>query len=125
MTDIFPPAVLLMGPPGTGKSDVLITLMECGLELFVLVTEPRGVESLLDSLHRRQNLNPNNKFLTIDRLHWSYVSPTSSKWAGLTVMAKKVSSMGYASLTELKEGIGKEVANQWIKMLNQVSNFHC
>lgn len=117
MPDIFPPAVLIMGPPGTGKTDSLLTLVESGLETFVLVTEPRGVESLLDSCQRRR--------LDINKLHWSYVSPTSSKWSGLTDMASKVSSMGYASLAELKSGIGKETANQWIKMLNQISNFHC
>lgn len=115
-TELFPPAVLIMGPPGTGKTDSLLTLVEAGLELFVLVTEPRGVEGLLDSAKRRN--------LPIEKVHWSYVSPTSSTWTGLKDMAGKVSSMGYQSLAELKSGIGKESANQWIKMLNEIANFH-
>jgi hypothetical protein len=123
--DIFPPALLVMGPPGSGKTDSLITLMEAGLELFVLVTEPRGVESLLDSLARRKRLSPNNPGLAIERLHWSYVAPTAGSWRGLTDMATKVSTMGYKDLSELKSGIGKESNNQWIKMLNQIANFHC
>lgn len=114
---IFPPAVLLMGPPGTGKTDSLLTLVEAGLELFVLVTEPRGVESLIDSCMRRK--------LDIEKLHWSYVAPTSGTWKGLKEMAQKVSGMGYKDLSELKSGIGKELNNQWIVMLNQIANFKC
>lgn len=115
--DLFPPAVLLMGPPGSGKTDSLLTLVEAGLELFVLVTEPRGIESLIDSATRRK--------LPIDKVHWRYIAPTSASWAGLKDMAKKVSSMSYESLTEIKVGIGKEVNNQWIAMLTQVENFQC
>lgn len=115
--DIFPPAILQMGPPGTGKTDCLLTLVEAGLELFVLSTEPRGVESLIDSALRRK--------LPLEKVHWNYVPPTAGNWKGLTEMANKVSSFGYKDLSELKSGIGKEVNNQWIKMLNQVSNFHC
>lgn len=115
--DLFPPAVLLMGPPGTGKTDSLLTLVEAGLELFVLVTEPRGVEGLIDSAQRRK--------LPIEKVHWSYISPTSASWTGLKEMARKVSTMGYADLADLKSGIGKEVNNQWMAMLGQIENFRC
>lgn len=115
--DLFPPAVLLMGPPGTGKTDSLLTLVEAGLELFVLVTEPRGIESLVDSAKRRG--------LPIEKVHWNYVAPAAGSWTGLKDMANKVSTMGYQALAELKSGIGKEVNNQWVKMLNQIMNFHC
>lgn len=117
LKDLFPPAVLLMGPPGSGKTDSLLTLIEADLELFVLVTEPRGVESLLDSCMRRK--------LDIEKLHWSYVQPAAGSWTGLLDMARKVTSMSYESLAELKNGIGKTTDPQWIKMLNQVMNFHC
>ena len=44
------PSSLIMGPPGSGKTSSLATYGKSGIETFVLFTEPRGEESLLDSI---------------------------------------------------------------------------
>ena len=47
--NIQPPAVLLMGASGSGKTSALTTFIPKGIETFVLVTEPGGAESLVDN----------------------------------------------------------------------------
>lgn len=112
---VRPPHTLLMGAPGSGKTDVQLTLVEAGLELFVLITEPTGVDSLLDSAERRK--------LPIDRLHWCVVPPASADMGALRDMASLVASMSYKDLSELKQGIGKTKMVQMAKLLNTIDNF--
>jgi hypothetical protein len=110
-----PPATLIMGAPGSGKTDVQLTFVEAGIELFVLVTEPTGVDSLLDSAERRK--------LPVDKLHWAVVPPASPGFAALNDMSKLVSAMSYKDLSELKMGIGKDKMVQFPKLLSLMDNF--
>ena len=64
---IQPPSVLLMGPSGSGKTYSLSTLLESGLEVFLVVTEPHGLETLLDVVAQKK--------LDINKLHWRYIPP--------------------------------------------------
>lgn len=117
MTYLQPPATLLMGPPGCGKTDVVITLLLAGIETFVVITEPTGVDSLLDSCARRNAL--------LEKLHWAVVSPASGGWAGMKEMGLKINSMSYKDLSELKSGIGREHMKQYPKLLSLFENFKC
>lgn len=114
-TLVQPPAVLLMGPSGTGKTDVLTQTIAEGLELFVLVTEPRGTEILYDSIKRRG--------LDASKLHWKYVGPAAPGWKALLDMGTKISQMGYKDLSELKSGVGKSETQQFMQVLNSVAAF--
>lgn len=89
-----PPAVLLMGPTGSGKTYSISTLVEAGLEVFVIVTEPRGAETLLDVAMARN--------LPLDKLHWKYVAPTRPGFERLELLGKQVSVMDQAQLANLK-----------------------
>lgn len=117
MKTLQPPATLLMGPPGCGKTDVLVTMLLSGLELFVVVTEPTGVDSLIDACERRK--------APIERLHWAVVNPASGGWAGMKEMGLKINSMSYKDLSELKSGIGRETMKQYPKLLSLFENFVC
>lgn len=115
LAQVRTPHTLLMGAPGSGKTDVQLTLVEAGLELFILITEPTGVDSLLDSAERRK--------LPMDRIHWCVVPPASADIGALRDMAALVSSMSYKDLSELKQGIGKAKMQQMSKLLNTIDNF--
>lgn len=119
MTDtppfVKPPVVLLMGAAGAGKSTSLRTYVEAGLELFVLVTEPTGVDSLLDSFKTAG--------LPLDKLHYHVVAPTAPGIKALKQMATTIKAKGYEELAALKTGIGKEYQTQAMAFLETVEDF--
>jgi len=114
---LYGAATLLLGKPGAGKTSSLPTYIEAGLELFVLITDPRGEESLLDSMSDRK--------LDINKLHYHYVAPANPSWDTLKDMARKITLMGYKDLAEIKTGIKKEDFQQFYELLGVLSNFTC
>lgn len=117
MTTIQPPACLLMAPAGAGKTTSLATFAKAGIEVFVIITEPTGVDSLLDAWEREK--------LDINLLHYCSVAPASAGWGALQEMGMKINTMSYKDLSELKNGIGKEKMKQYPKLLNMCENFIC
>lgn len=115
--DLRGPNVALAGNPGTGKTWCIATMVEAGLEVFVLFAEPGGEESLIDSLKKKN--------LPLDRVHWATVVPANPPWSALLDTAQKVSSMTYKSLTELKMGINKKDYTQYIDLIKLLANFKC
>lgn len=113
-----PPAVLLEGAPGSGKTDSLATFLSAGLELFVIITEPGGVESLLDSCARRK--------LPIEKLHWRTVLPAAAGWSAMEGMARAIGAQGFMDLQNIKSGIGKEETRKpAMALLEAMKNFVC
>lgn len=116
--NIQPPATLILGDIGSGKTDVLTTFIEAGVELFVLITEPGGSESLIDACKRRN--------LPIDKLHWATVLPAAPGWDAMKSMITTIGSMGYADIQNIKSGVGKEETRKpAMKMLETIANFKC
>ena len=113
---IQPPSVLLEGPTGTGKTDSLLTFLEAGLELFVLVTEPTGVDSLLISAERRH--------LPIDKLHWCQITPAREGFKDLDDIAKKISLLTQEGLAKLPPQ-GDRSKPKWRESLRCMSDFTC
>lgn len=111
------PACLLMAPTGAGKTTSLATFAKAGIEVFVVITEPTGVDSLLDAWEREK--------LDINLLHYSIVNPASAGWGAMREMGLKINSMSYKDLSELKSGIGKDQMKQFPKLINNFENFHC
>lgn len=113
-----PPAVLCQGAPGSGKTDALPTLIEAGLDLFVIVTEPDGAASLIDSVKRRR--------LDIDRLHYCEVMPAAPGWSAMDDMVSNIANKSYEGLQEIKSGIGKtETRKPAMALLSALKNFRC
>ena len=118
MPDIIPgTSTLLLGAPGAGKTWSLTSYIKAGLELFVLITDPGGEETLIDSLESQN--------LPIDKLHWQYIAPAAPSWDILKDMAKKINLMTYEDLTKLKSGIGTKGYNQFYDLLSCLANFKC
>lgn len=110
------PKVLLMGAPGTGKTTSIATLLEAGLEVFVIITEPNGLPNLLNALKTRN--------IPLTKLHWKYISPMAADFSSLEEMTKLVNIQSYSALADLKAGIGKSKSNQIMLLLNAMRNFH-
>jgi len=106
---------LLLGPPGAGKTTSLVTFIEAGLELFVIITDPGGDEALLDAMRVRK--------LPLDKLHMYYVSAASPSWETLLKMTTLIKTMGYKALSEIKSGIEKQDYQQFFELLSIMHNF--
>lgn len=113
-----PPSVLLMGEPGSGKTDSLATWLEAGLELFVIVTEPDGAASLIDSITRRK--------LDINKVHWSSCLPASTGLKAMFEMTRTIGSMSFEQIQSIKSGVGKDqTRTPAMHLLQQLENFTC
>ena len=100
--------VLLLGPIGTGKTFSTRTLIDCGLELFYLATEP-GIETVMGDLPE-------------DKVHWHYVPPAKTNWETLIKNAELVNKMSMSDLVGMKP-INRHEFQQFIEILSTLSNF--
>lgn len=117
MTNIAAPSSMIMGPAGAGKTSSLATYGLAGIETFVLFTEPRGEESLLDAIERT------NAQLSL--FHWHTISTPPAGWDSLRKMVTTVRAMAYEDLAKLKMGIDKSSMKQLDELLACIANFHC
>ena len=114
--NLQPPHCLVMGPAGSGKTTSLVTLAKAEIEVFVIVTEPTGVDSLLDAWEREK--------VDLDLLHYCVVAPASPGWKGMQDLSTRINAMSYADIANLKSGIGKESMKQFPQLLKNLENFH-
>lgn len=103
------PKVMLVGATGSGKTHSIRTLVEAGLEVFCVFTEP-GMEVLSD--------------IPSDKLHWHYIPPAGPDWAAMIDSAKKINSLSFKSLTEMGD-INKSKYTEFLDLLTCLSNFAC
>lgn len=112
-----PPSTLLAGESGSGKTSAIATQLQMGMQVFVIVTEPDGVASLLDSCERLK--------VPLDNLHWAQCFPAAAGWMELEEMINKVSTMDQKQLADQRD-MGKSAFRQpAIRFLNAFRNFHC
>lgn len=115
---IQPPATLVLGDTGTGKTSMLATAIKAGLEVFVCCTEPTGVESLIDSCKRVG--------ADISKMHWTTALPSTQGWQGLIDMANVIGTSDFEQIQKIKSGVGKnETRHAATKLLNSIANFTC
>lgn len=112
-----PPATLLVGPSGSGKTSAIATQLLAGLEVFVVMTEPGGVESLLDSVLR---LNAK-----VDRLHWTTCLPAAAGWSGIEEMLTKINTMDQKQLADQRDMGKSTFRDAAMRFLNAFRNFTC
>lgn len=100
---------MLCGTTGTGKTHCIRTLVDAGLEVFVLFTEP-GMEVLSD--------------LPPEKLHWKYIAPATPDFSDMISSATKINTMSFEALTKLPD-INKRKYTEFIDVLTALSNFTC
>lgn len=110
------PKVLLLGGGGTGKSHALSTLVEAGLEVACIFTEPSGLETLADI----QSVNPPGRCV----FHWMYIEPAQIDWKAMEDAAKTINSLSFKSLTEMGD-IKKNLFPHWMRFVAACGNFKC
>jgi hypothetical protein len=103
------PKVLLIGGTGTGKTHSIRTLVDAGLEVFVLFTEP-GMEGLAD--------------LPPEKLHWHYIPTASPSWADMEDSAFKINTMSMKALAGM-EDINKRKYAGFLDVYRCLANFKC
>ena len=104
------PNILLMGVPGTGKTHAIRTLLDAGLEVGVVSTEP-GIGEVLGDTPK-------------DKLHWVEIFPAVPDWSALMDTAKKLNTLSNDSLQKL-DGINRDKYFQFGDLLNTFMNFKC
>lgn len=110
------PKVLLLAEPGSGKTDVLRTLLASGLKVFVFFSEP-GMEVLMDK--RRGKV-----YTCEDGLHWTYVPPVSASWEELRDAADLISKHTYKAVSEMN-GVKKEKYRQFYEFIAAHTTCKC
>lgn len=111
------PKVILMGQPGTGKTDAIRTLVEAGLKVFVVFTEP-GMEVLLDARRGRK------VYTCADGLHWRYHPVATPSWSDLELIAKLIHQFTYKQLTE-QAPLGREKYHAFMDVISTLGNLKC
>lgn len=116
MPAIDPPSVLNIGPTGTGKTHALATLAKAGLDVFVIITEPTGLETLLDVWQKEK--------IPLEKLHYKVISPSRIGFEGLLQVAKTVSIADFKFLADQKPQ-GNRKDGQFLTLLSTCTNFVC
>jgi len=100
------PSVMCMGSVASGKTEALRTIVNAGLELFLLKTEPS------------ENLDD----MPSDKVHWMYIPPAT---VPLTVQIKNAKMINMLSFKELSglEQMDRTLYTQYIKVLEGLNDF--
>lgn len=104
------PNVLLVGPTGSGKTTSIRTLVECGMEVFVVFTEPH-MEMLSD--------------LPMDRVHWHYITPTTAGWVAMLDKIHTIQQFQWEALAKMTSDPNKSRYDAWFHLVSNFANFQC
>lgn len=104
----YMPSVLLLGGIGTGKTHAIRTIVDAGLETFVLQLEPSEV---LDDI-------------PCPKLHLKYIAPAKVPWTTLKDNAEKINKLTFKELSQLT-GLNNAAYIQFIDVLNACNDFKC
>jgi hypothetical protein len=116
MQELQPPSILNIGETGGGKTTAIATLLEAGLKVYLIVTEPTGLESLLDAIQKKK--------LPIENLHYHVVTPSRADFGGLLEQAKRVSISDFDSLSKQKPS-GNRQDSRLLEVIAACKDFTC
>jgi len=102
------PKVMLVGPSGSGKTYSIRSLVDAGIEVFAIFTEPGFVSVVGD--------------IPSDKLKWKYIAPASSSWDAMLQSAQKINQLSFEGLTKLG-GVNKQEHSQFLDFIATCNNF--
>jgi hypothetical protein len=105
--------VLLMGPAGTGKTHSIGTLVESGIEVFLLTFESPDV--LFGYWTDQGKEIPKN-------LHWHKMAAPKASFLELIDTATKINTMSFETLTKMSDP-NRGKYNQFVQLLEVLNNF--
>ena len=97
--------ILLQGPPGSGKTYALRTIVEAGYDLRYLPIEPNFEE-----------------LIALRDVKYNYVRPGVAGWDDLIVSAKLINTQSNEALQKM-HGVQRSAFAQFIEMLNLCNDF--
>jgi hypothetical protein len=106
--------ILLMGPTGSGKTYFIGQLLEAGLKVRAIFTEP-GMESVGKYFQDKGKEIP-------AEYHWHYIAPAGPDWSAMIDSADKINKMDQKGLSALSD-INKGKYREFIEVLTSLSNF--
>ena len=112
---LAPPSTLVMGGAGAGKTYCLTTLMQQGIKLRLLATEPSAPNRIVEVMREKN--------IPLELFDWVFVSPAVPSWDNLKESAKIVNTMTLKEIAEYRGGIAKPDSAQWNKLINTCANF--
>lgn len=113
--------IILMGPPGSGKTHSIRTLVDADMEVFCILTEPNAINTLTNY---RNASDKYKSALKDGRLHWKFIQPSKAGWDSMLKSAKLLTQHDLGSLQKLPAP-DKRDYTQLYEVLNVCSNFIC
>jgi len=104
---------LLLGESGSGKTHSLTTLVEAGIEPFIIFTEP-GMSTIGKALKE--------KGLPEDAIKWRYISKATQSWDAMKKMATNINRMSFEMITKMADPDRMQYT-QWIDVLSACEDF--
>lgn len=108
------PSVMLMGETGAGKTYSIRTLLDCGIQPFVLFTDP-GMGVITDVAG-----DPSQGC----KIHWAYIPPYNPGFDVLIDAASKINKLSPKALADMPD-MDKNKYAQFIDLYTCLSNFKC
>lgn len=106
--------VMLQGESGVGKTHIIGSLVDTGLEVFYLTLDP-GRESLAGYFTDKGKKIPEN-------LHWATIRTTPTGFAAMKDISEKINTYNFEMLTKLVDP-NKKQYNQHTQLLTMLSEF--
>lgn len=101
---------LLSGGTGSGKTHSLRTLIDAGIQPFILFTEP-GMRTVSD--------------ITCEQgLHYKYVPPARPSWNDMLENARKINTLSFKALTQMQD-MNKQKYAQFLEVITTMNDFVC
>ena len=98
--------MLILGPPGSGKTHSLRTILSAGMKAFGIFTEPGSLAVLSDVL---------------PKMHYAYVASASEEWGSIIASAKLLGSLDISAV--LKTDGHRNQHNQFMQILQLCNDF--
>jgi hypothetical protein len=100
-----------MGDSGTGKTQALRSLIDCGITPFVIATEQNFLQVMKDLLGTK--------------VHYKYISAKPNQsWDQIYDMAKKINMLSYENLSKVHDPF-KQAHNKILDVITSCNVFKC
>ena len=113
--------IILMGPPGTGKTHSIRTLIDADMEVFCILTEPNAINTLTNMTGASDKYKAS---ITNGKLHWKFIPPADAGWESMKKSATLISLYDLGTL-QGQASSDKRDYMQFIEILSQCTNFKC
>lgn len=113
--------IILMGPPGTGKTFALSSIPLAGYETFVLFLEP-GLESLVGAFCDPVSEGGRGMKEPPPNIHWNYLEAKTRSFGDMQAMAEKVGKFDLKFLANYKD-TNRADFNRFEKIYANLNNF--